>query len=198
MICPHIRIPYCHLYDLHLMHPWGEWFDHQFLMLLQAQTGKAQVSLGLEFILPNSYEPLVWLVFKSYDSSHSHPQADCYVLQYFAYICCLHHFPPKVIEKTIIKQWPRASWSGEVPWRILHLGFDHCGDIVIWPRPGDAGTQSETSSNVGGLIPIISGEIGDGLWSLWCDLPHFSQPDLLLKNLMFPTKMKPDFTAWAG
>ena len=37
MICPHIRIiPYCHLYDLHLMHPsWGEWFDHQFLMLLQ-------------------------------------------------------------------------------------------------------------------------------------------------------------------
>ena len=95
--------------------------------------------------LPNSYEPLVWLVFKSYDSSHSHPQADCYVLQYFAYIWWLHHFPPKVIEKTIIKQWPRASWSGEVPWRILHLGFDHCGDIVIWPRPGDAGSQSEAS-----------------------------------------------------
>ena len=102
-------------------------------------------SLCLEFILPNSYEPLVWLVLKSYDSSHSHPQADCYVLQYFAYIWWLHHFPPKVIEKTIIKQWPRASWSGEVPWRILHLGFDHCGDIVIWPRPGDAGSQSEAS-----------------------------------------------------
>ena len=156
-------------------------------------------SLCLEFILPNSYEPLVWLVLKSYDSSHSHPQADCYVLQYFAYIWWLHHFPPKVIEKTIIKQWPRASWSGEVPWRILHLGSTTAVTLSSGPDPGMLeANQKPPSSNVGGLIPIISGEIGDGLWSLWCDLPHFSQPDLLIKNLMSPTKMKPDFTAWAG
>lgn len=73
--------------------------------------------------VPNSYEPLVWLVFKSYDSSHSHPQADCYVLQYFK-----HTFGDCITSRRHRKNYNQAVAKSLVKWwspLANSPGFDH-------------------------------------------------------------------------